>query len=236
MIERKLNDYGVLKFERFIEDLRAGAKQNTPHFLLTDHGTSEPLEEPVDLGSGEFETRYDLGVHLVKGLSSVDTQPLIGDVGFWSGLALYWFDQLCPVKADGSRNPSKSYNYILSQDYKHRPRHSVFTTWQLVEKYDRDSWFLLSKGLHVRGELIEQLMARQYFLSCDGLIRAASQLYFDSDRKTFKRGASGRTSPGCVYRYVNWLKQIEINYDLFSMSADDFLSLMPAEFDRFKEV
>ncbi|WP_370298327.1 hypothetical protein, partial [Pontibacterium sp.] len=139
-------------------------------------------------------------------------------------------------KADGSRNPSKSYNYILSQDYKHRPRHSVFTTWQLVEKYDRDSWFLLSKGLHVRGELIEQLMARQYFLSCDGLIRAASQLYFDSDRKTFKRGASGRTSPGCVYRYVNWLKQIEINYDLFSMSADDFLSLMPAEFDRFKEV
>lgn len=235
MIDRKLNDDGVLKFERFIEDLRAGAKQNTPHFLLTDYRTSEPLEEPVGLDSGEFKTRYDLGVHLVKGLSSVDTQPLIGDVGFWSGLALYWFDNLCPAKADGSRNPSKSYNYILSQDYKHRPRHSVFTTWQLVEKYGKDSWFLLSKELHVRGELIEQLMARQYFLSCDGLMRAASQLYFDSDRQTFKRGASGRTSPGCVYRYVNWLKQIEVNYDLFSMSADDFLSLMPTEFDRFKE-
>ena len=138
MIERKLNDEGILEFERFIEGLRAGGKQNTPHFLLLDPRMSEPLDEPVGLGGSEFETRYDLGLHLVKGLSAVDTQPLIGDSGFWSGLALYWFDQLCPVKTDGSRKPSKAYNYILSKDYKHRPRHSVFTTWQLVEKYEKN--------------------------------------------------------------------------------------------------
>lgn len=235
MIERKLNDEGMLEFERFIEALRAGGKQNTPNFLLSDPRMSEPLDDPVDLGESEFETRYDLGIHLVKGLSAVDTQPLIGDSGFWSGLALYWFDQLCPAKTDGSRKPAKAYNYILSKDYKHRPRHSIFTTWQLVDKYKEDSRFLLSKGLNVRGELIEQLMARQYLLSCEGVMRAASKLYYDREKKTFKRGASGRESPGCVSRYVNWLKQLEVNYDLFSMSADDFISLMPPEFDRFKE-
>jgi hypothetical protein len=78
-------------------------------------------------------------------------------------------------------------------------------------------------------------MARQYFLSCNGVIETASKLYYDEKNQTFKRGASGRKSPGCVYRYVNWLQQLEVNYDLFSMKDDDFFKLMPSEFDRFKQ-
>ena len=231
---RKLNKSGIKEFERFIESLRNGGLQNTPDYLLTDPATSESLEWDLDLDENLFVNRYELGVYLSEKLKDMDVQKLMGDSGFWSSLALFWFDQLCQTKADGSRKPSMVYNYILSENYNHRPRHSIFTTWQLVNLYGENSHFLLSRELPVRGELIEQLMARQYFLSCDGVMRAASKLYYDKQRKTFKKGSAGRTSAGCVYRFVNWLQQLEVNYDLFSISKADLIDLMPKEFDRFK--
>ena len=150
-----------------------------------------------------------------------------------TSLALLWFDRLCPPKPDGSRKPSMVYNYVLSDNFQHRPRHAIFTTWQLVSRYGEDARFLLSRELPVRGELIEQLMARQYFLNCDGVIRAASDLYYDSERETFKRGAAGRTGAGCVKRFMDLLQQLEVTYDLFSLSRENFVALMPAEFNRF---
>ncbi len=233
---RKLNKAGLKEFERFITNLRNGGQQNTPAYLMTDPSTSESLGWDLDLTKSEFSNRYELGMYLAEKLADKDIQLVIGDSGFWSSLALFWFDQLCTQKTDGSRKPSMVYNYILSENYNHRPRHAIFTTWQLVDLYGEFSHYLLSRGLPVRGELIEQLMARQYFLSCEGVIQAASTLYFDPERQTFKKGAAGRTSAGCVYRFVNWLQQLEINYDLFSISSDDLIDLMPKEFERFKAV
>lgn len=235
MIDRKLNEAGIAEFAGYVDDLRAGGKQNIPSYLLTSPDTSEELGFSLNLSEQDFESRYELGLHLVEALADIDQQLFIGDTGFWSGLALVWFNQLCPLKSDGTRKVSMGYNYVLSEDYKHRPRHALFTTWQLVNQYGDNSRFLLSREVSVRGELIEQLMARQYFLSCKGLIEAASKLYYDPNTHSFKRGATGRKSAGCVYRFVSWLQQLEVNYDLFSMSCDDFLTLMPAEFDRFKE-
>jgi hypothetical protein len=232
---RKLNKSGIKEFERFIENLRNGGQQNTPDYLLTDPSTSAPFEWDLELEQSVFATRYELGVYLAEKLKGIDTHQIMGDSGFWSALALFWFDQLCPQKTDGNRNPSMVYNYVLSENYNHRPRHAIFTTWQLVDLYGDFSHYLLSRELPVRGELIEQLMARQYFLSCAGVMRAASTLYYDPERKTFKKGAAGRTSAGCVYRFVNWLQQLEINYDLFSLSCDELINLMPTEFERFKD-
>lgn len=236
MIIRKLNEHGLDEFRRFINDLRNGGIQNTPTGLLSSDEASEALAFQLELDERIFASRYELGVYLTEILGSVKVQSLMGDTGFWSAMALYWFDQLCPAKPDGSRKPTMVYNYILSDNYNHRPRHAIFTTWQLVSRYGKDARFLLSRELPVRGELIEQIMARQYYMGCEGVIRAASKLYYDPERRTFKKGAAGRTSPGCVYRFISWLQQLEINYDLFSMLSDDLLELLPAEFNRFSEV
>lgn len=233
MIIRRLNEKGIKEFERFISDLRNGSKRNTPTDLLTSDLESDELGFQLDIDVENFKNRYEMGAYLVDRLNSVDKQAFTNDVGFWSALALFWFDQLCPVKSDGSRKPSMVYNYILSKDYKHKPRHAVFTTWQLVEKYSDQVRFLLSKKLPVRGELTEQIMARQYYFSCEGVIHTASGLYYDTEKETFRKGAAGR-GLGSVSRFVNWLQQLEVNYDLFTMAPNDLLQIMPKEFDRFR--
>ena len=233
MLLRKLNSQGIDKFDNYIKRLRSGEKLVIPDYLLTDPLTSEDLPYTIELENLKFKNRYELGKYLKEKFIGLDMQLYLGDSGFWSAISLFWFDQFCPAKSDGTRNPSKEYNYILSTNYNHRPRHAIYTTWQLVEHYGDDSKFMLCKELPVRGELVEQMMARQYFLSCDGAMRVASKLYYDEQNETFKRGSAARKSPGCISRFVIWLQQIELTYDLFSIKADDLICLLPKEFDKY---
>jgi hypothetical protein len=106
----------------------------------------------------------------------------------------------------------------------------------LVDQYGETALFLLSKKPQERGELIEQLAARQYLISCRGVIEAAKELYYDSERKTFKRGAASRKRQGNISRYVAYLQQLDLTYDLGTIDSDALLEMLPNEYSAFKAV
>ena len=230
---RRLNADGLHDFESFISQLRNGNEQNTPQYLLESSEYSTELEIDVDVDEQrEFVSRYEMGLYLIEIFGDHDMQPFIGDQGFWSWFALAWFGQLCPT-INGQRKPSKEYNYVLSRDYNHRPRHAIYMTWQLVHRFGKDAKFMLCKPVATRGEITEQLMARQEVLSSEGVVRLGSRLYFDATTGGFKRGAAARKSAGCIARYMSWLQQQQMTFDIFSTTSDELAELLPDEFDRF---
>ncbi|EON93160.1 hypothetical protein MARLIPOL_03970 [Marinobacter lipolyticus SM19] len=235
MVEvRRLNEQGIEAFENYIRELSGDGGLAVPVGYLTDDRTSESLGVELRLDeSTKFETRYDMGIYLVELLKNVRSQQLLGDVGFWTWLALYWFEQLCPLDSKGKRNPKKPYNYVLSQNWNHRPRHALYTTWMLVANHGENALFMLSKKPSDRGELIEQLAARQYFMSCCGVIEAARRIYFDPDRRTFKRGSTSQTRGGNIRRFVSYLQQLDLTYDLGTVTSDSLMSILPPEYDGF---
>ena len=230
---RRLNENGLTAFGSYFSDLKNDPKKAPPHHILKDERYSEAIDPHIELEDTDFSTRFDMGRYLVNAFSGEDIQPLLGDSGFWSWTALFWFEQLCPAKSDGTRKASQAYNYILSTNYNHRPRHAIRTTWMLVERYGDTSYFLLSKKPHERGELIEQLAARQYFISCKGIIEAANKLYYDPDRKTFKRGATSRRRKGNIRRFINYLQQLDLTYDLYSLQGEAITDMLPTEYEGF---
>jgi len=232
MKAQKLRSAGQRDFERMVEQMRIGELSKSPAHLLQDQLAVEKLGFDVEVKEGGFSSRQEMGEHLVAALAGVDRALFIGDRGFWDWLALQWFDDLCPVKASGERKPSEAASYVMSEDYKRRYRHAVYVTWQLVETHGENARFLLFKEPSVRGELTEQLMARQYYLSCCGLIEAVKRLYWDESTGSLKRGAGGKGA-GSPRRLVGWLQQIEVTFDLHSMSADQLLALIPDEFGKF---
>jgi len=235
MVEaRRLNKKGMEAFGNYLVALLDNGSLPIPHHLLSDASTSEPLFETIVVdGDLAFDTRYEMGVYLVELLSETGSQNLLGDRGLWSWFALLWFDQLCPAGGNGKRKPSKEYNYILSENWRHRPRHALYTTWMLVENHGENALFMLSKKPHERGELIEQLAARQYFMACNGVIEAAHKIYFDQERKTFKKGATSQKRRGNIRRFVAYLQQLDLTYDLGSISAASLLGILPKEYDGF---
>ena len=226
---RKLNSLGLQEFKKFLEQARAGVNNEIPLGLLSDSKTSDSIDIDLKVPDKKFKSRYEIGDYLVELFKSVSINRYIGDAGFWDWFSLLWFAQICPVK-DGALNPSMHYNYCLSANYTHRPRHAVYLTWQLVNRYQDDAKFILSK-LDQRGDIAEQLMARQEYLGCEGVMRLASKLYFDPI-KGFKKGAAGGGA-GSVRRYIAFLQQIERNYYLYLISQNQLLDLLPSEFSRF---
>lgn len=232
MKARRLNSAGINKFSEFINDARRDGRAPLPSYLLEDRNFSESIDINIELASPNFTSRFEIGMYLIEQFKGVDIQPYIGDQGFWTWISLFWFEKICPLK-NGSRRVSMYYNYILSENYKHRPRHAIYMTWQLVNRYKNDARFMLSK-LESRGEIMEQLMARQELLSSEGVVRLASSLYLDPETNSFKRGAAARTSPGCVSRLVSWIQQMQVTFDIYSTSKSELEILLPSEFDRFR--
>ena len=230
---RCMNENGMNEFRRYLIALRQSQKLPPPWEILSDDTTSELFAIDIEIDRPIFESRFDMGVYLVDKLRHIDSHVIEHHTGLWSWLALYYFDQLCPSDTNWERAPRENYTYLLSRDYRHHSRHAIRTTWHFVRLYGEKVRFMFSKPPHERGEIIEQLAARQELAASPGVISAANILYDDAERKTFKRGAAGRKA-GSIWRFISVLQQFRLTYDLYDISGEDLTELLPPEFDRFR--
>ncbi|MCO6051517.1 hypothetical protein NGM99_17165 [Mesorhizobium sp. RP14(2022)] len=233
---RKLNDDGV---EEFVDYLRSGGAGQAPRHLLNDPAKSEPLSSDIFPKAASFQNRHEFGRYLVELLSTLDPQAISRDKGLWTGLALFWFDEICPPKANGERKLDKEYRYVLSRDYRHYYRHSIRSPWQLVRDHGDHARFLLvtpkpaSHPLAVHGEILEQIGGRQQVLASTPIISIANDLYLDKSTGRPKKGVAGRGA-GSANRFGTVLRQFELTYDPASMVDGALIDILPGEFGRWK--
>ncbi|HZR61560.1 MAG TPA: hypothetical protein VFA80_11500 [Xanthobacteraceae bacterium] len=232
---RKLNEAGL---EQFSNWLLEGAPDPVPSSLLADPQTSVPLHLPIQPEARVFGDRYEFGQYLNELLDRFEVGALSRDRGLWSALALFWFDQLCPLSS-GRRNVEKEYRYVLSSDFRHYYRHLVRSPWQLVRDHGENSKFLLlppvdaPHPLRRHGEILEQLGGRQAVLRSRPVIAEASRLYSDARTGRPLRGVSG-SGKGSVRRLALVLQQLDLTYDCEGIQTGGLLKLLPSEFDRWR--
>jgi hypothetical protein len=84
------------------------------------------------------------------------------------------------------------------------------------------------------GDWVEQLASRQERITNPAIIAAANRLYFDPNTRKPKRGAAPNwRKPGTLRRFGDVLDQLDLTYDLYSMSSSDLVSLLPGEFSTY---
>lgn len=230
---RRLNEDGMALFSNCIVAIRSGSSSEVPFGILEDSKFSDDIEGAPTITKSDFATRFEMGEYLIDVLSDFDWHEIAHDAGLWSWLALYFFDQLCPADATGKRKPSMEYQYVLSRDYRHHSRHALRTTCEYIRQYGASVHFMFSKSPCERGEIIEQLSARQEIAACPGVVEVASALYDDAERGTFKKGAAGR-GRGSIVRLIRVMQQYQLTYDLYSVTGAQLFEMLPAEFDRFR--
>lgn len=227
---RRLTSEGTRRFSEYLEQLRMDGTLLPPMGILDDPVCSEAAACNAEVDERAFTSRYKLGTHLVEQLKDCDQRLIGNDAGLWDWLALLYFEQICK-SSGGARKPSEDAHYILSSHYGKRSRHAIRTTYILIRRYGDKVRFMFSK-LDERGELIEQIAATQYLWACEGVIEAASRLYQDDLKGTFKPGAGGSRG-GSARRLKTYLSQLTLTYDLLSLTADEILALLPAEYNKF---
>lgn len=229
---RSLNARGIEEFRGFLQQIRDGAEFHANPAILHIDDYSPRLPRTIEIEQRPFATKYEAAQYLGNALSGFPATA--EEVGLWSWLALFYFDQLSPVGDDGKRRPREDYHYIPSTDGWQRERHLLAGPFKLYSLHREHSRLLLHPPVHQHGAFVYDLGFRRDLITNRGLIEAIDLLYWDAKRLKPKRGATSTNRPGNLRRLITVVQQLDFNYDLYGMSAAEILELLPPEFDGWR--
>lgn len=232
---RVLSEQGIEKFWEYIQSFKD--KEQMPCLDLNVAPYSYEFQPPVEIEETRtFTTRMEMGEYITRCLSEagINRIAIIRNRGFWTWLAWLWFEQLCPV-VNGRRRVREMARYICSSDYTDYYRHYVAASYDIYSLYgSQNSGLFLHCPLYIHNDFMEQLASRQYIISNRNLIEASHRLYWNVNLNRPKRGSTDRNKLGSLRRLVKVLGQLELTYDIYSMTSDEVLKLLPEEFNGWK--
>ena len=236
---RKLTEKGMAAFKDHLARLRNKPTVPPPFHLLIDPAASAPIDTDIWIAPIPFRSRLELARYLDDILGPIAGDDLESDRNLWAWMALFFFDQTCPIEKTGLRKPGKDYRHLLEPGYPNGHRHLVagaylvYSIYGLGEKLCR---LLLWTPLHVESHYHHPLAVRQTLITNRGVLEAAHLLYFNESGNRPKRGVMGdKKTPGTLLRFIDVLQQLDLTYDLYSMSGRQIVNLLPPEFDRWKQ-
>lgn len=232
---RALNEKGIQEFSEFLTELREGSTRQTPTELLTDPSYSSKIAEKAEVEDRLFNNKLEVARYLYETLQVFPQSQIDQNVGLWSWLSLYYFNQVCPTNKSGRRIPGQDYRYILELDYRRYYRHLLAGPYNIFGLHGEGAPLLLSGPPDRISKYSEELSSRQGFITNKGVIEAANLLYFDFEKKSPKRGPAVTTrKPGALIRFIDVVQQLDLTHDLYSMIGEEVVALLPSEFDEWR--
>ena len=101
----------------------------------------------------------------------------------------------------------------------------ALTTWQGGKSAKRELLY---------NDFMEQMASRQDIITNKALIEVVDRIYWDTKMKRPKINATNRKIAGNIRRLLSLVYQLELTYDLRTMSTDDIIKLLPSEFNSWK--
>lgn len=232
---RVLTNKGTQIFKEYLAEIRNGSTKAPPYELLTDSRSSAEIQWEVEIEKRDFDNKLDAAKFLYERLQILPHLQVDQHVGLWSWLSLYYFDLVCPKNEKGRRLPGQNYRHILDTDFRLYYRHLLTGPYNTYKLHGEKAPLLLSGPLYQLNKYYQELSSRQGFFTNKGIIEAANILYFDIEKGHPKRGAAVTSNkPGTIYRFIDVVQQLDLTYDIYSMSGDEILALLPSEFDEWR--
>jgi hypothetical protein len=234
---RRFSDEGINRFRSFLDDLRREPTRAVPADILVNPEMSTEIPSAPDVEVREFNSRLDAAQYLNEILATVDDIDAPSTVGLWTWLTLFFFAQVCPPDHSEGRKVGENARYIPEvANYQRYYRHLLAGPYRIFRAHkdhiERAS-VLLCGPVHSPGEIVEQMVARQEVITNANAVALATNIYFDPGTGSFKRGAAGKGA-GAARRLADVLNQLDVTWDLYWMSSDAILEMLPKEFDKFR--
>lgn len=236
MKARRLTDVGIAHFVEFLDSLSSERPLPYPEEMLENEEASIPVDS-IEVEDRSFENRFEAAAYLDNCFSDPRLQGIEGDKGLWAWLSLFYFEQLCKTDDEGRCRPGEMARWIPENDnfrkyYRHLLR-GPFSIYKAHRDEPQRALALLCGPLQEPGDVVEQLSARQELVTNPGVMKVATTLYYDSETGRLRRGAAGR-GPGSARRLADLFNQLDITWDLYGMTSNELIMLLPQEFAKFR--
>lgn len=227
----QLDNTGIELFRDALRNAEEGADiSDQSRRDLLQGGNAITLSQDIHLSdSVPLHTRYEVAEYLVQKLEPLDKKHLSS--GLWSWLSLFFIRQICPGKV------GETARYIPDSDnFRKYYRHLLYGPYSIYKQHEDDPQranIVLYSPVHRPGDIVEALASRQELIASSKIIAAASKLYMSEG--VAKIGAAGKdNNPGSARRFAAVMRQFMLTHDLQEISVDYLISILPPEFDKFK--
>jgi hypothetical protein len=230
---RVFSDLGVEKFRQYIVDLKNNLQTVKPDLNIEPYSAEfKPL---VDIDENRiFHTKLEVAEYIKNKIDNagIPREGILENRNLWTWLAYIWFEQLCQRK-NGTLIPRETAKYICSSDYTDYYRHFIAAPFSIYSLYGRNnSRIFLHNKPYEHNDYIEQIASRQKIISHENLIVVLHRLYWDEISNRPKRGAQSRSGNHLRFRKI--IDQFELTYNIYTMSPDEIINLLPDEFSQWK--
>lgn len=235
---RRFNQEGMSSVDDFLDSLSTASPLPYPESILEDDKKTILIHPNVNIERYAFENKFLLAEYLSKKIESAGISSVEKDRGFWVWLALFYFPILCIKDSSGKYKPGARPRWVPEvHDYRRYYRHLLAGPY-LIFRAHRDNparaMALLCGKIDRQGDIVEQLASRIDMVANPAIVGAATKLYYDPKKGKAKAGA-GSKGAGSPRRLSQVIKQFDLTWDLYGMSPEYFLKLLPQEFDRFQK-
>lgn len=235
---RRLTTNGVARWRTLLDEVHTADFDERRRALTVDSTVTEELDGMVSFDETTLASRFAIAVHLDQVVRKAGVMDPERDSGLWSWLALAAFEQLCSRGKDRLWKTNKWYRWVFQPlDYKVYYRHLLAGPYVILRANSDDparAAAVLCGAVGNPGEAVEQIASTQAFVASRGVMSAATRLYYDDGTKALKRGAGGK-GPGAPRRFVAFLNQLDLTWDLFTLTGEEILDMLPSEFGRFRD-
>lgn len=227
----QFTDAGIALFER--------AFNGTLDEMAVD--LRDPAVAQSILGTGPFEvhtfgTAKEMSLAIRTSLGNNQLPTLIPNTGLWAWLTFVLRDVLFPRDKNGQREFGEVHRWYPSNpnDWQKAQRHLVRMPVLLLDTLGDTADHLLCGAPSILPEIREQLTSQQDMFH-PVFQAAARSLYFDPEKQKVKRGAGGKKG-GTPRRLAKVRSQLDVTWDMYDLTPEKLVGLLPREFDRFKQV
>jgi hypothetical protein len=201
---------------------------------LYDRNVVQPVQGTLAFSPALYPTAKDLAAAVLVALRAESVASLLHRPGVWAWLTFVLKDSLFPKNRSGIREFKEVHRWYPSDpnDWQKAQRHLVRMPVLLLSSLGKNADHLLAGPPSVLPEIREQLTSQQDMFA-PNFQAVARSLYFDEEQKKLKRG-SGSKGGGGPRRLATVRKQLDVTWDLYEVSPERLVWMLPKDFDRFK--
>lgn len=234
---RRFNQKGIDAFREYIIAAKSYSKANSPvdpvpDLLLRSESMTEITVYSLPTIPNEFKTKLELAEFIDKIFPRNKYDEVRVDIGMWTWLAAVMFDKITNCRKKLKEERAYVAGLSFQEFYRHLILGPYFIYFNAKDELSRVQ-VLLYDDPTTMNEVMVQFGSYQTLMQNKGLQAVVQRLYFDSEKRRIKRGAGGKEA-GTPRRLMDFFRQIELNYDLSSVSESRFWDMIPPEFSKFK--
>ena len=228
---RVLTETGIHRAQVFLDELRDRPDRpvDVPDLILFGSECSEPFKGGPIVAHQRMTTRRD-AVEYLSALSPPLDQRFVDHWQFWSWLGLFHLPDVLHTDQRKARMSKVYETFVVdprnSLSRRDSYRHYLWTSWRLHSTFGEQVAYLYELDIMEVGEILRHIVGSPRIFNSTSVPQVMIRLYTEGERPKRRH----QDDPGGIRHLIRVLPQLERTYDVYGMTADALLRILPSAF------